>query len=34
VVSQADLRVVEVDGKQIRIIGPDTPYVPTPAEGS
>lgn len=34
VVTQADLRVVEVDGKQIRIIGPDTPYVPTPAEGS
>lgn len=34
VAAPAELRLVEFGGKTVRIVGPDTPYVPTPAEGS
>ena len=30
----AELRIVEVDGKLIRIVGPDTPYAPSVATGT
>ncbi len=34
VAAPAELRLVEFGGKTVRIVGPDTPYVPKPAEGS
>ncbi|HHG90519.1 MAG TPA: DUF2865 domain-containing protein [Devosia sp.] len=34
VVLSAELRVVEVNGRIVRIVGPDTPYAPTEAEDS
>jgi len=33
-VVSAELRVVEIDGKLIRIVGPDTPYVPSVTSGT
>lgn len=33
-VISANLRIIEVDGKLIRIVGPDTPYAPSAAAGS
>ena len=33
-VLSAELRVVEVNGRVVRIVGPDTPYAPTVAEDS